>query len=164
MRHSRTRPVAVDGLLEPDRKFENVNELLDGFERTAGQLAETVNTPPLDIAGLREEWAKLRKEAHRIQLRHLPSPTTQWNQWRELKQEAAAQDRSISEFSSAMAIAAVRKLPSNTRWLSRAIGISAHRSGQVLGQGLLEHYRSTLAEIRETGYRDAIQRATVLSG
>src|SRR5436190_17961458 len=29
-----------DGLLEPDRKFENVNELLDGLERTAGQLAE----------------------------------------------------------------------------------------------------------------------------
>jgi hypothetical protein len=141
-----------EGLLEPGRSFENVDQLLDGLERTAGQLAETVNTPPLDVAGLREEWAKLRAEAHTIPLANLPSPATLWNEWRELKQEAAAQDRSISEFSSAMAISAVRNLPSNARWLSRAIGTSARRSGQVLGRGLLEHYRSTLAEIREVGY------------
>jgi hypothetical protein len=57
-----------EGLLEPGRSFENVDQLLDGLERTAGQLAETVNTPPLDVAGLREEWAKLRAEAHTIPL------------------------------------------------------------------------------------------------
>jgi hypothetical protein len=141
-----------DGLLEPGRNFDNVDQLLDGFERTAGQLAETVNTPPLDVASLREEWAKLRAEAHRIPLTNLPSPVSLWNEWRELKQESAAQGRSISEFSSAMAISAVRKLPTNARWLSRAIGTSARRSGDVFGRGLLEHYRSTLAEIRETGY------------
>src|SRR6185436_12569110 len=119
-----------DGLLEPDRNFENMSDLLDGFERTAGRLAEAVNTPPLDVQSLRDEWAKVRDEAHRISL---PSPAILWTQWRELKQEAAAQDRSISEFSSAMAISAVRKLPGNARWLSRAIATSARRSGQVLG-------------------------------
>jgi len=138
-----------DGLLEPDRNFENMSDLLDGFERTAGRLAEAVNTPPLDVQSLRDEWAKVRVEAHKIKL---PSPAILWTQWRELKQEAAAQERSISEFSTAMAISAVRKLPGNTRWLSRAIATSARRSGEVLGLGLLEHYRSTLTEIRETGY------------
>src|SRR6185436_11817286 len=43
-----------DGLLAPDRSFENVDQLLDGLERTAGQLVETVNTPPLDVASLRQ--------------------------------------------------------------------------------------------------------------
>src|SRR5262249_11142572 len=47
-----------DGLLDPNRSFENVDQILDGFERTTGQLAETFNTPPLDVASLREEWAK----------------------------------------------------------------------------------------------------------
>ena len=51
-----------------------------------------------------------------------------------------------------MAVSAVRKLPDNVRWLSRAVGIGARRTGQVLGRGLLDHYRSTLVEIRETGY------------
>src|SRR5207247_11355317 len=71
---------------------------------------------------------------------------------RDLKQEAAAQGRSVTELSSAIAVSAIRKLPDNARWLSRAVRISARHTGQVLGRGLLEHYRSTLAEIRETGY------------
>ena len=141
-----------DGLLAPDRTFENVDQLLDGLERTAGQLTETVNTPPLDVAGLRGEWAKLREEARRIPGANLPSPAALWSDWRDLKQEAAAQERSVLELSSAMAVSAVRQLPDNVRWLSRAVRISARHTGQVLGRGLLDHYRSTLAEIRETGY------------
>jgi len=138
-----------DGLLDPDRRFESVDQLLDGLERTAGQLAETVNTPPLDVAGLREEWAKLRDEGRRIPL---PSPAMLRNEWRDLREEAAAQGRSVSELSSAMAISALRKLPDNARWLSRAVRTGARRTGQVLGGGLLEHYRSTLVEIRSVGY------------
>lgn len=147
-----TEALKKDGLLEPGRSFENVDQLLDGLERTAGQLAETVNTPPLDVAGLREEWAKLRDGAQRIPLSNLPSPAMLWSEWTELRKEAAAQERSVSDLSSAMAVSAVRKLPDNARWLSRAVRTSARRTGQVLGGGLLEHYRSTLAEIRETGY------------
>src|SRR2546425_598811 len=62
-----------EGLLEPDHNFENVDQLLDGFERTAGRLAESVNTPPLDVASLREEWTKLRLEARRIPLTNFPA-------------------------------------------------------------------------------------------
>ena len=46
----------------------------------------------------------------------------------------------------------MRNLPASARWLSRAVQVSARRTGEVLGRGLLEHYRSTLAEIHETGY------------
>jgi len=141
-----------DGLLDPERNFENVDQLLDGLERTAGQLAETVNTPPLDVAGLREEWGKLRDGAKRIPLSNLPSPAMLWGEWRELRKEAVAQNRSVSDLSSAMAVSAVRKLPDNVRWLSRAVTTSARRTGQILGGGLLEHYCSTLAEIRVVGY------------
>jgi hypothetical protein len=141
-----------DGLLDPDRRFESVDQLLDGLDRTAGQLAETVNTPPLDVASLREEWTKLRDEVRRIPLASLPSPAVLRNEWRSLREEAAAQGRSVSELSSAMAISALRKLPDNARWLSRAVRTGARRTGQVLGSGLLDHYRSTLIEIRDAGY------------
>jgi hypothetical protein len=138
-----------DGMLEPDRTFESVDQLLDGLERTAGQLAETVNTPPLDVSSLREEWARLRAGAQRIPL---PAPAMLWTEWRELRQEAAAQQSTVWQLSSAMAVSAVRKLPENVRWLSRAARIGARQGGQMLGRGLLDHYRSTLVEIRETGY------------
>ncbi len=49
-----------EGLLAGDAKFENVDQLLEGLEQTASQVADLCNAPPLDVAGLRREWAAFR--------------------------------------------------------------------------------------------------------
>lgn len=141
-----------DGLLEPGRRFESVDQLLDGLERTSGGLAETVNTPPLDVASLRHEWAKFRSAATHLPRVSLPTGDRLWKQWRDLQREAAAQHRSILELSSVMALTALRRLPGNALWLSNATVTSVRRTGAVLGMGLLDHYRTTLKEIHQTGY------------
>jgi len=141
-----------EGLLEEGQRFASVDQLLDGLERTAARLAETVNTPPLDVAALRVEWGKIRADASRIPAAGLPGADRLARQWRELKEEAALQDRSILELSSLMAVGAVRALPDNARWLSRSIRTGGRRTGEVLARGLLDHYQTTLAEIRQTGY------------
>ena len=46
------------GLLDKDAQFTSVDQLLDGLERTSSRLAATINTPPLDVAGLRREWRR----------------------------------------------------------------------------------------------------------
>ena len=140
-----------DGLLEQGRRFETVDQLLDGLERTAGRAAEAVNTPPLDVASLREEWSKLRDDAAHMRIT-MPSADLLRETWRDLQQEAAHQERSVIELSSVMALTAIRKLPERARWLSNAALASARRTGEVVARGLLDHYRNTLAEIRETGY------------
>jgi hypothetical protein len=141
-----------DGLLEPGTRFESVDQLLDGLERSSARLARAVNTPPLNVDGLRTEWRLLRAEAASIPAAILPSPDRLWDQWTALKQEAASQDRSVAELSSVMALAAVRKFPDNARWLSNVLRTGSRRTGQVLLGGLLDHYRDTLAEIHRTGY------------
>ena len=140
-----------EGLLEPGRKFQSVDELLDGLEQTAGRLTETVNTPPLDVASLRAEWAEIRREASRLPSAAMPVHRL-YAQWRELQDEASAQQRSVLQLSSVMALTALRELPQNVRWLSRAARVSGRRAGEVLAFGLLEHYRQSLAEIHEVGY------------
>ena len=105
-----------DGLLERGRRFESVDQLLDGLERTAARLADTANWPPLNVATLRKEWAQLRLDAASLPRAVLPSSDRLWSQWRDLKQEAAAQGRSVMELSSVMAISAVRQLPHNAVW------------------------------------------------
>jgi hypothetical protein len=77
-------------LLESGREFQTVDQLLGGLERTAGRLTETVNTPPLDVASLRAEWAAIRREASRIPSAAMPVERL-YSQWRELQHEAAAQ-------------------------------------------------------------------------
>ncbi len=50
-----------EGLLAGDAKFENVDQLLEGLEQTASQVADLCNAPPLDVAGLRREWGAFRR-------------------------------------------------------------------------------------------------------
>jgi hypothetical protein len=141
-----------EGLLEPGATLESVDALLDGLERTAGRFAETVNTPPLDAASLRQELAKLRQDASSIPRASVPSIAALREQWQELKREAAVQGRSVFELSSAMAVSAIRSLPDNARWLSQTAQVTGRHTGSMLARALLDHYRDTLTEIHKTGY------------
>jgi hypothetical protein len=140
-----------EGLLEREAGFETVDQILDGLEQSAGRVADTMNTPPMDVQTLRQEWAALRQEVGKIPPRNLPSPELLRRNWEALKQEAAAQGRSVFQLSSILALSAVSRLPENVRWLSRCAGLAARRTGQVLSGSLLDHYAQTLKDIRETG-------------
>lgn len=140
------------GLLDGDVQFTSVDQLLDGLERTSARLAQTINTPPLDVAALREEWSAIRAEARGLTPDRLPSADTVTGLWADLRAEAARQQRSVYETSSALAISAVRSLPQGARWLGASAVAGATRTGQVLAVSLLEDYRRTLQELREVGY------------
>jgi hypothetical protein len=142
----------AQGLLDKDAQFTSVDQLLDGLERTSSRLAATINTPPLDVAGLRKEWAAIREEARSLPAASLPSRETITHTWTELKTESARQERSVFETSSMMAIAAVRALPDGVRWVSASARVGAMRTGHVVAAALLDHYRQTLSEIRQVGY------------
>lgn len=124
----------AQGLLEQNAQFESMDQLLDGLERTSGRLAETFNTPPLDVASLRNEWDAIRTEARSLKPAQLPSPQAIGHQWEALKTESARQNRSVFELSSVMALSAVRT------------------SAKLLSDALFEHYTETLQELREVGY------------
>jgi len=72
--------------------------------------------------------------------------------WDRLRAEAAAQNRSVFETSSALALSAIRTVPDGLRWLSASAVAGAGRTGRVFGGVLLDHYRQTLDEVRQTGY------------
>ena len=86
----------------------DLRAMLDGLEKTAGQAATAFNTPPLDIAGLRKDWAAMRAHVKTIPALELPSADAVWNSWKALRREADAQKRSVFEMSSVMALSADR--------------------------------------------------------
>ena len=71
-----TASLKAEGLLEQGAEFNTVDEMLIGLEASAGRLAATVNTPPLDVRSLREEWNALRSELARIPPSQLPGAQT----------------------------------------------------------------------------------------
>jgi hypothetical protein len=141
----------AQGLLEPDAQFTSVEQMLDGLERTSSRLASTVNTPPLDVAALREEWRVIREDARALPA-SLPSRENIADLWAHMKHTAAREDRSVFETSSMLAVSAARNLPDGVRWLSASAMVGATRTGQVFAGALLDHYRRTLDEIQQVGF------------
>ena len=139
-------------LLDKDTQFTSVDQILDGLEHTSSRLAETINTPPLDVPTLRQELKALREEARGLTPAALPSRETVTGLWTQLQAEAARQQRSVFETSSMLAISAVKTLPDNARWLSAAALVGASKTGHIVASALLDHYRATLNDIRETGF------------
>ena len=142
----------AQGLLDADTQFASVDQVLDGLERTSSRLAATINTPPLDVAGLRQEWQAIREDARLLQPGRLPSPDAIRDVWTQLTSEAARQNRTVFETSSMMAVSAVRGLPGGVRWASASAQVGVARAGQVLGAALLDHYKQTLADLRQVGF------------
>lgn len=141
-----------EGLLAPGRGFENIDQLLDGLEETAARVADVVNAPPLDVAGLRKEWSAFRRSAAKIPPRNLPSAQLIRRNWEELKATAASQNRSVFELSTLMAVAAVSRAPESLLKLARAANRAVWRTGQTFAGGWLNHYSEVLREIGERGY------------
>jgi len=141
-----------EGLLESTAQFTTVDEMLDGLEASAGRMAETVNTPPLDIHALRQEWSALRQDLSKIPPRRLPTMHALRGLWSDMKQEAQKQNQTVFRVSSLMAMSAVANVPAKARWLSASARLAARKAGASVAARLLEDYRTTLKRIRETGY------------
>lgn len=142
----------MQGLLEQDKQVTSIDQMLDGLERTSSRLASTINTPPLDVAGLRTEWQAIKEEARHLQPASLPTWETISTMWTQLKTESTRQGRSVFETSSMMAVSAAHALPDGVRWLSASARVSAARTSHIVAAALLDHYRETLSEMRQVGY------------
>jgi hypothetical protein len=146
------------GLLDADTEFTSVDQMLDGLERTSARVAQTINTPPLDVPALREEWRAIKDEARRLAPERLPTGESLIGLWAELKAESARQEKSVYETSSMLALSTIRALPHGARWLGTSAAVGAARAGQVLSAAVLEQYRVTLRDIREIGYTEYATR------
>ena len=130
-----------EGLLERGSTFASMDQILDGLEKSAGRLADSMYAPPLNVAGLRKEWQALREDLKSIPPRQRPSPEQVNNNWQRIKQEAAAQGLSTFQLSSLLALSAMR-----------GVYGAGRSTGRRLVFLLLNHYSSTLSEIHHTGY------------
>ena len=142
----------AEGLLQQQTQFTTVDELLDGLQRTSSRVAAAINTPPLDVAGLRAEWDAIRAEARSLQPQGFPAVETINGLWADLKAESRRQRQSIFGTSSMMALSAARSVPDGLLWLSASARTGAGRTGKILAGSLIDHYRQTLNDIRQVGY------------
>jgi len=141
-----------DGLLNKEERFETMEQVLDGLEKSSGQLATTLNLPPVDIPGLRREWDRLKQDLRTIPPKNVPSVERVERIWKNLQASAREQGKSVFLLSSVMAVSAMAHVPANLLWLSRAARSAARRTGKVFGGAILDHYSAALADIAQQGF------------
>ncbi len=141
-----------EGLLEKDAQFGTLDEVLNGLEKTSSQLADTFNMPPVTLAGMRREWQRFGRRclctACQFAKFGLVGNSLERNWWK-------FRPRSISRsscFVRRSPSATLAELPPNVLWLSRAAQAAAKRTGQLLGETLLDHYVLALNEITADGF------------
>lgn len=139
-------------LLDADTEFTTVDQMLDGLESASGRLASTINAPPLDVAALRQEWESIKSDLARIPPQSLPPVDGLREIWKDLKQESERQNRTVFELSSVMAMSAIADIPDKVRWISASARLATRKTGSLVAGVLLDHYRTTLDQVRHTGF------------
>jgi hypothetical protein len=125
------------GVISTKDDTSSFEELLSALEGTSGVLADTVDVPPLNVAGVRTSWQELQTQAA-----ELPDAAGLEKIFAELQSAARQEDRSILEISSIVALGAVH-------------------AGVKLGNvHVFDYYRSALRMIVEEGLLSFLQRTS----
>ena len=123
------------GVLAAEDNVPSFEELLSALEGTSGVLADTVDVPPLNVAGVRTSWQELQRQAA-----ELPDAAGLEKIFAELQSAARQEDRSILEISSIVALGAVH-------------------AGVKLGNvHVFDYYRGALRTIVEEGVLSFLRR------
>ncbi len=141
----------AEGLIAPESRPSTVDQILDALEETAGRAAEAINTPPLDVAALRQEWAAIQSSARGLSPARLPGIDALERTWRDLDSTARRERRSVFELSALLALDAVTRLPRGVTWLGKSSLVAARVTGDAVATHILEHYSETLDKIRTMG-------------
>jgi hypothetical protein len=125
------------GVLAAEEDVASFEELLTALEGTSGVLADTVDVPPLNVAGVRASWQELRRQAA-----DLPDARGLEEIFSELRLAARREDRSVMEISSVVALGAVR-------------------AGMRLGNAhIFDYYRGALRTIADEGLVSFLYRTS----
>jgi len=125
------------GVLSAERDVSSFEELLSALEGTSGVLADTVDVPPLNVAGVRASWQELR-----LQTAELPDAEGLQKIFSDLQSAARREERSVMEISSVVALGAVR-------------------AGVKLGNAhIFDYYRGALRTIVEEGLLTFLRRTS----
>lgn len=146
------KALEADGLIEGTEGVDDVDTLLARLEMGSGRLAETFNTPPLNIGDLREELKQVREAFTHIPEANRPSAALVRARWRDITDEARVQNRTVFQISSLIAFSAISQIPENLRWLGRSARLAAETTGHVFAMPILNHYEQTLHEIHRAGF------------
>ena len=129
-------------------KVRDVDDLLDQIAAASGDTANAFDLPPLSVEGLRETVAQVRASVAGIEVEKVVGKAELATLWEAMRATAKRDGVSPFRVSGVMALGRLDKLGK----LGDGARSTAQAAGVLLDRHVLDHYRTVLAEIDDTGF------------
>lgn len=140
------------GVIDDTSTIHHMDDILEAIQRSSGTVASTFDTPPLSVEELRQTLQQTREQLRGADLAQLLPEAEVRRMWIEMQTVANQEGVGLLEISSAMTM----QLLEEVKTVSSGALTSVRVAGGLLNRTVLDHYRNSLADIRERGFYEVL--------
>jgi hypothetical protein len=142
----------AQGVIDDTSTIHHMDDILDAIQRSSGNAASTFDTPPLSVEELRQTLEQTREQLRGADLKRLLPEAEVRRMWIEMQTVANQEGVGLLEVSSAMTMQMLNRM----KTVSDGALTSVRVAGGLLNRTVLDHYRGSLADIRERGIYEVL--------
>lgn len=146
----------AQGVIDEQSAVDNVAGLLAALQKASDQATDTLDRPPINIAGLKQTIEQTRESVRGIDPSQLIPQSEITRLWSEMESAATKADVSLLDVSATMTLFAMNRLSLATRGALSTITVA----GNLLDQHIFNHYADALTEIRTVGLYQTLRGAS----
>lgn len=136
-----------EGIVSENSVINSTAELLDSIGAATAESADVLDTPPLNVEGLRETIEKTRTSVANIDPTLLIPQSEIALLWTDMEAMAAREGFTVFEISSAMTLYTLDRVAT----VSQGALTTVRVTGNLIDRHVFDHYRQGLNEINERG-------------
>lgn len=137
-----------DGIIDENTTIDRASDLLSAVSNASGIAARAFNTPPISVAGLRQAIDQTNLAVSEIDATSILPQAEMERMWEDMQAIATAEDVTMFEVSSAMALHSLDRIAS----VGHGALSSTRAAGRLFDRHVIDHYRTALSEIESKGY------------
>jgi non-ribosomal peptide synthetase component F len=142
----------AQGVIDDTSTIHQIDDILEAIQRSSGTAASTFDTPPLSVEELRQSLQQTREELQRADVKRLLPEAELRRMWVEMQTVANQEGVGLLEVSSTMTM----QLLNRVKTVSNGALTSVRVAGGLLNRTVLDHYRGSLADIRDRGFYEVL--------
>ncbi|MEM9827795.1 MAG: hypothetical protein AAF958_14485 [Planctomycetota bacterium] len=143
-----------EGIIDDDSTIDHVTDLIDAAARASRKASDSLEAPPMDLAGLRQTVDQMRSEINRVDPTSLLPRSEVTRLWGEIEDIAAQSELGIVQVGTTMTMHAIAKVDLVTRGTLSSIRVA----GNLFDQHIIDHYQDAIVAIHHDGLYETIRR------
>lgn len=142
-------------VIQEGEAINNLDQLMGAIEKTSGNVADNMDTPPVSVDELKTFVKSVRSQAEDIDITKAFPVEMIDALWDDMAQVAKEEDKSIFSISSAVTMALVKK----TRQIGFGVYGSLQAGYNLVDSAVFDYYREGFKTIRKKGYWQVVSDA-----